>query len=113
MQLHLIALARRRGALRPSDAAAELFCDRPTATVIAENCVARGWLIRRKSAADKRSRRLVLTGEGEELLDKIEAARVLSPRNGNPLDALEGAEREAFLAALEKVRHRAEELFGA
>ncbi|MDP3177346.1 MAG: MarR family winged helix-turn-helix transcriptional regulator [Spirochaetaceae bacterium] len=113
MQFHLIALARRRGALRPSDAAAELSCDRPTASVIAENCVAQGWLVRRRSASDRRSRRLLLTGEGEELLDRIEAAQVLSPRDGDPLDALDEAEKEAFLVSLELVMRRAEGLFGA
>ena len=55
----------------------------------------------------------MLTGEGEELLDKIEAARVLTPRDGDPLDALDDASKEAFLVSLEKVRRRAEGLYGA
>ena len=73
-QFLLVQLARRRGAISPSAAAAELSCDRPTATLVAQKCVSRGWLIRRRSATDRRSSRLELSGEGEELLDRIEAA---------------------------------------
>jgi DNA-binding MarR family transcriptional regulator len=112
-QLHLIKLARRRGAISPSAAAAELSCDRPTMTLIAEKCLDRGWLVRRRIEADRRSHRLELTGEGEELLDSIERARLLSPASlGDPLDALGPEERRAFAGALAKVEARARELFG-
>jgi DNA-binding MarR family transcriptional regulator len=112
-QLYLIQLARRRGPISPSIAASELDCDRPTATLVAQKCVARGWLARRRSELDRRSSRLELTGEGEELLDRIEKARVLSTSSlGDPLDALGPEEREVFDAALGKVGARARELFG-
>lgn len=112
-QFYLIQLARRRGAISPSAAAAELFSDRPTATLVAQKCVAAGWLVRKRSDADRRSRRLELSGEGEELLDRIEAARILSPTSlCDPLDVLDGNERAAFRAALSKVQRRAADLFG-
>jgi DNA-binding MarR family transcriptional regulator len=111
-QFFLVQLARRRGPISPSAAADELSCDRPTATLVAQKCVSQGWLFRRRSDTDRRSSRLELSGEGEELLDRIEAARVLSLASiGDPLDALEPAERTAFGAALEKVESRARELF--
>ena len=111
-QFHLITLARRRGAISPSAAAAELACDRPTATLVAQKCVAQAWLVRRRSEADRRSTRLELSGEGEELLDRIEAARLLSPASlGDPLDILAPAERAAFNSALEKVESRSRELY--
>jgi DNA-binding MarR family transcriptional regulator len=112
-QLHLIQLARRKGPISPSAAAALLDCDRPTATLVAQKCVARGWLSRRRSDADRRSARLELSGEGEELLDRIEKARILSSASvGDPLDALALEDRSAFKACLEKVEARARELFG-
>jgi DNA-binding MarR family transcriptional regulator len=112
-QLHLVRLARRRGAISPSAAAAELSCDKPTMTLVAEKCLERGWLARRRSESDRRSYRLVLTGEGEELLDSIERAKLLSASSlGDPLDALGHEEREAFVLALMKVEARAAELFG-
>ena len=111
-QFHLITLARRRGAISPSAAAAELACDRPTATLVAQKCVAQAWLVRRRSEADRRSTRLELSGEGEELLDRIEAARLLSPASlGDPLDVLGSEERAALRSALERVETRARELF--
>jgi DNA-binding MarR family transcriptional regulator len=113
-QLFLIQLARRRGAISPSAAAAELSCDRPTATLVAQKCVSRGWLVRRRSEADRRSSRLELSGEGEELLDRIEKARALSAASlGDPFDVLSAEERSAFRVALAKVDARARELFGA
>jgi DNA-binding MarR family transcriptional regulator len=112
-QLHLIQLARRRGPISPSMAASGLDCDRPTASLIAQKCVARGWLFRRRSELDRRSARLELTGEGEELLDRIEATRILSSASiGDPLDVLGSEERSMLRASLEKVEARARELFG-
>ncbi len=111
-QFFLIQLARRRGAIRPSEAAEELASDRPTMTLVARKCVARGWLSRRGVKLDRRSHLLRLTGLGEELLDRIEAARVLGPETlGDPLDVLGSEERAQFLRALDKVQRRARDLF--
>ncbi len=113
-QFFLIQLARRRGAISPSAAAAELSCDRPTATLVAQKCVAQGWLSRRRSDLDRRSSRLVLSGEGEELLDRIERAQLFSASSlGDPFDILDSSERAAFFRALERVESRASDLFGS
>jgi DNA-binding MarR family transcriptional regulator len=113
-QFHLIQLARQRGAISPSAAAAELASDRPTATLVAQKCVSAGWLLRKRWGSDRRSARLELSGEGEELLDRIEKARLFSPASlGDPLDALGSEEREAFRVSLEKVEARARQLYGS
>jgi DNA-binding MarR family transcriptional regulator len=112
-QFRLILLARHKGAITPSAAAEELSSDRPTATLMARKCVSRGWLRRRRVDSDRRSVKLVLTGEGEELLDRIERARLLSPTlSGDPFDALNSEERAAFRSALARVGARAAELSG-
>ena len=112
-QFYLIQLARRRGAISPSAAATVLECDRPTATLVAQKCVSRGWLVKRRSETDHRSSRLELSGEGEELLDRIEAARLFAASSlGDPLDVLDSEERRVFRSVLEKVEVRARELFG-
>lgn len=111
-QFFLIQLARRLGAIRPSEAAEELASDRPTMTLVARKCVARGWLSRSRVKLDRRSHRLSLTGLGEELLDRIEAARALNAEVlGDPLDVLDSEERAQFLRALDKVQRRARDLF--
>jgi DNA-binding MarR family transcriptional regulator len=111
-QLHMIQLARRKGAISPSAAAAGLSCDRPTACLVAQKCVAKGWLARRRVEADHRSWRLELTGEGEELLDQIERSKLTQiAALGDPFDILSDDERSAFRSALEKIGARATELF--
>jgi len=99
----LVGLARRRGRVSLSEAAAELGWDRPSCTLVARRCVQSGWLLRTRSESDRRSSLLALTGEGEELLDRIEARR-LSGANpaADPLAALGEAERLELRRLLEK-----------
>ena len=71
-----------------------------------------GWLQRKRSSTDRRSVSLRLTGEGEALLDSIEAAHILAPDIlGDPLDILDSEERALFHRVLEKVHRRAQDLF--
>ena len=110
-QYQLIQLARRRGAIAPSAAAEELGADRPTMTLVARKCVAAGWLGRRRFGADRRSCRLSLTGQGEELLDRIEASRALAPESmGDPCDILDSEERAQLSRTLDKAERRARDL---
>ncbi len=114
MQYRLIRLARLRGGLSPSHAARELECDRPTMTLLARKCVASGWLSRRDALRDGRASVLELTGEGEELLDRIEAARGLAPFDqGDPLDVLEPEERRTLARYLDKIDRRSRDLAAA
>jgi MarR family transcriptional regulator for hemolysin len=110
-QYQLIRLARLRGALSPSAAAEELGSDRPTMTLVARSCVGKGWLDRRASPGDKRSFRLSLSGQGEELLDRIEADRALGPQKlGNPLDILDSTERAELLRLLDRIERRSRDV---
>ena len=111
-QYELISLARRRVGLTLAAAARELDCDRPTMTVIARNCVGLGVLDRKLSKRDGRQGILALTGAGEELLDRIEAARSVDANGGEPLDVLPADERAAFLRAADRVARRAQDLWG-
>ena len=66
---------------------------------------------RNRSSADRRSARLSLTGQGEELLDRIEASRALGPESlGDPLDVLASEERAEFRRALDKISRRARDI---
>jgi DNA-binding MarR family transcriptional regulator len=111
-QLHLVQLARRRRALSHAAAALALDCDRPTLTVVARHCIEKGWLRRRPSPTDRRSALLELTGSGEELLDRIEASRLLAEAGlGDALDVLDKDERQGLALMLERVKTRAEALY--
>lgn len=110
-QYQLIHLARMRGATSPSTAAEELGSDRPTMTLVARSCVAKGWLDRKPQPGDRRSFRLSLTGRGEELLDRIEADRALSPQIlGSPFDILDSGERSEFLRLLDRIERRSRDV---
>ena len=111
-QFCLVRLARRMGSLNLSAAASELGMDKPTLSLVAFKCVKQGWLRRISVVKDKRSTRLGLTGEGEELLDRIDAARIFAPESmGDALDVLDSEERAALRRMLDKVSRRAKDIF--
>jgi DNA-binding MarR family transcriptional regulator len=110
-QLQLIQLARRRGSVSLSIAAEELSWDRPTTTLVARKCLEKRWLSVKRSASDRRSSKIALAGEGEELLDRLEASRALySESLGDPLDVLDFAERAELRRMLDKVERRARDI---
>lgn len=111
-QYILVRLTWRMGALNLSAAASELGMDKPTLSLVALKCVKRGWLRRASAIKDKRSSRLALTGLGEELLDRIDAARIFAPEYiGDALDVLDSEERAALRRMLDKVSRRAKDIF--
>ena len=111
-QFCLVRLARRMGALNLSSAALELGMDKPTLSLVALKCVKKGWLSRASVVKDRRSSRLALTGQGEELLDRIDAARLFAPESlGEALDVLNSEERTAMRRMLDKVSRRAKDIF--
>lgn len=101
-ELWLVRLARRRGPVSLSEAAAELGWDRPSCTLVARRCVREGWLERSRSERDRRSSLLALTGEGEELLDRLEAKRPIASLPADPLAGLEEGDRRELRRLLEK-----------
>lgn len=111
-QFCLVRLARRMGALNLSAAALELGMDKPTLSLVAFKCVKKDWLSRASVVKDRRSSRLALTGQGEELLDRIDAARLFAPESmGDALDVLNSEERAALRRMLDKVSRRAKDIF--
>jgi len=111
-QFCLVRLAWQMGALNLSAAASELGMDKPTLSLVALKCVKRGWLRRISVVKDKRSIRLGLTGQGEELLDRIDAARLFAPDSmGDALDVLDSDDRSALRRMLDKASRRAKDIF--
>ncbi|HOX18352.1 MAG TPA: MarR family transcriptional regulator [Spirochaetales bacterium] len=111
-QYELIRHARVFGAMAPSAMADALDWDRPTLTVVARPCLATGWLRKRHSARDRRSFRLELAGPGEELLDRIEAARPFAPeRIGDPFDVIGADERAQIGRLLDRAARRARDVW--
>ncbi|MCX7027646.1 MAG: MarR family transcriptional regulator [Spirochaetes bacterium] len=111
-QFQLVRLVRRRGGLSLSSAAYELGMDRPSLTLVARKCIQQGWIERSPSALDRRSFRLLLSGKGEELLDRIETAQPFLPESlGDAFDVLGSEERAELRRMLDKAARRARDLY--
>ncbi len=110
-QLFLLQGAKDKGSITPSQAAELLYCDRPTATVVINNCVRRGLLERSPTPGDRRSVTLTPAPGGLELLALIAADRPLSTCQLDPLDVLDTEELRVFESTLSRIHSRAKVLF--
>lgn len=70
----------------------------------------KGWVERRADAADRRSKRIFLTAEGNQAVDNIRATMLEAERS--LLQDLDEAEVEAMLGSVNKVRARIEQMHG-
>jgi DNA-binding MarR family transcriptional regulator len=70
-QLHVLRQLAQRPFLYPSQIAEQLFCDRPTATVIVRNMEKQGWVTRQQDDHDRRQVRVTITEQGKTKLDEI------------------------------------------
>ena len=68
----------------------------------------KGWVERRADAADRRSKRIFLTTEGNQAVDNIRATMLEAERS--LLQDLDEAEIEAMLGSVNKVRARIEQM---
>ncbi|MDA8409469.1 MAG: MarR family winged helix-turn-helix transcriptional regulator [Treponema sp.] len=111
-QYELIRHLRRHGGLWLSVAAAELDWDRPTMSVVAAACLGSGWIKRHRLVHDRRTARIELTGQGEELLDRIEAVRPFAEASfGDPFDVIGSEERSMMMRLLDRVARRAGDIW--
>ena len=67
----------------------------------------KGWLERRADVADRRSKRIFLTSEGNAAVDHIRTTMLEAERS--MLQDLDDAEVEAMLGAVQKIRARIEQ----
>lgn len=72
-QCYALKAVHDAGGLSVNDLAAELFLDKSTASRIANGLVDHGLLARTRDPSDRRVVRLVATGPGSELHERIEA----------------------------------------
>lgn len=100
-QLHLLRLLKK-GPLSPMQAARELFCDKPTASVVLGNLIKRGWAERHANEQDRRGACLLITRAGLEKLESMEAGGGLL-RGHRPQECLNAEERETLRVLLLKI----------
>lgn len=99
-QHHVLRKLSREGFLTPSQIADELFCDRPTASVIIANLYKYGWIKKEADPDNRRKYRISLTEEG--MAKYIETSQILQT-DRNPLKGLSKPEQEQLYTLLQKV----------
>ncbi len=105
-QYHLLNLLKA-GPLSPLLAARELFCDKPTASVILGNLVRQGLAERRANARDRRGAELLITEKGLAKLETIAEAGGLN-RGRAPRECLSAAEAATLRELLRKIYNHLE-----
>lgn len=90
----LRVLASRPEGMRPSTLADELRIAPRSATDVVDGLAARGWVARTPDPTDRRATVLTLTGDGRDLVDRIEDVRRLASER--VLDVLTAAQRRTL-----------------
>ena len=104
-QYYLLRQLSRRGTMFPAQAAEELFCDRPTASVVIRNMERRGWLTRERDAANGKRTLVRLTPAGRRKLAEVDAHPPTPRRPGlDPLGCFDPAERQTLARLLPRLR---------
>lgn len=102
-QYSLLGTLSRKEYLHPSDIAEQLFCDRPTATVILTNMEKSGWLIRERDPDNGKRQRIYITDAGRQKKEEI-ASDPEKPENAfDPEACFTEEEREIFIRLLDKL----------
>ena len=108
-QYHLLVQLDEHEYLHPAHVAEELFCDRPTASVILRNMEKRGWISRRQDPVDKRQVRIRLLAPGRRKMESIRGLPALVDRfRFDPCAPLSRADAAGFVAHLEGLLRRLE-----
>lgn len=108
-QFHLLVELEQHEYLHPARVAEELFCDRPTASVILRNMEKRGWISRRPDPENRKQVRIRLLAAGRRKLASLRGLAELQRRLGfDPCGGMPRAEERAFVQRLEGLLERLE-----
>ena len=95
--------------LQPARVAQELFCDRPTASVILRNMEKRGWISRTKDPENRKHVRIRLLAAGRRKLARVRNLRELNRRfEFDPCGGLTKKDASSFVSFLERLMGRLE-----
>ena len=108
-QYHLLVQLDEHEFMRPAQVAEELFCDRPTASVILRNMEKRGWLSRTKDPENKKHVRIRLLAAGRRKMNHVRNLPELNRRfEFDPCGGLTKKDGAAFVGFLEQLTGRLE-----
>jgi DNA-binding MarR family transcriptional regulator len=70
-QLYILRRLQKKDFLYPSEIAALLFCDRPTATSILHTMKNKGWIVSERYPLNMKKQRIILAEAGKEKLSSL------------------------------------------
>lgn len=109
-QYHLLVQLDKQEFLRPAEVARELFCDRPTASVILRNMEKRGWISRNPDPANRKRVRVKLRAAGRRKMTHIRALPELARRfEFDPFGGMSKSDAASFVTYLETLLARLED----
>lgn len=100
-QLYILRRLQKGDFLYPSEVAALLFCDRPTATSILHTMKRKGWIISERDPLNMKKQRVILTDAGREKGSSLSGFS-LEPAF-DPMACFTKEERPQFEALLQKL----------
>ena len=106
-QYYLLRKLDRCGYMYPSEIAEDLFCDRPTASVIIRNMEKKGWVVREQDSENRRAVQVLITEAGRT---KFEASKSLLKTDFDPLGCFTQDELTVFEGLLGKLREHLSDL---
>lgn len=107
-QWQVLSLLHRRPGISQSELAEMLEVERATAGRLIDRLEHKGWVIRRHDPADRRTYRLHLTAEAEEV--QAEMGEIAAALIDDAMAPLSPREREALQAMMERVKGRLQAL---
>ena len=108
-QFHLLVQLDEHDFLQPAQVAEELFCDRPTASVILRNMEKRGWISRTKDPSNRKHVRIRLLAAGRKKLARVRELPELNRRFAfDPCAGMQARDEAAFVRQLEHLMERLE-----
>jgi DNA-binding MarR family transcriptional regulator len=108
-QFYILRQLIRREYLNPSDIAEQLYCDRPTATVVIDNLVKYGYVIKERDQEDGKRIQVKITDKGRNQV-KLAADAFDKMPKFDPLSCFTEVEKATFEELLIKLNQHIKNL---
>jgi DNA-binding MarR family transcriptional regulator len=109
-QFYVLNRLSRRDFMHPAGIAEELFCDRPTATVILKTMERNGWLGRERDPENAKRVRVTITEEGRRRLKAVQATGWRSREAFDPMACFSSEEKQVLEELLARLNRHLEQI---
>jgi DNA-binding MarR family transcriptional regulator len=108
-QYYILRQLIKREYLNPSEIAEQLYCDRPTATVVIDNLQKYGYVTKEKDAEDGKRIQVKITDKGRIQAELVEEA-ITTEAKFDPLSCFSEEEKQTFEELLMKLHDHVKQI---